>query len=171
MAVTPKYTAPAKGSKSFPGEEVGALGWTAKVLTSYAKPVIIPQRPPSAAAATLADLMVSLERSWRREWRGWLRLCHTPWGTQDLHQSFPQDKLLTRAAGASSQERRIRRTQSGAATQEEKELFVWPVHTCFLFQVLIPERKEKGSMFCTVCWRRISENHREGNTENIVRLP
>lgn len=113
MAVTPKYPASAKGSKSSPGEEVGALGWTAKVLTPYAKPVIIPQRPPSAAAATLADLMVSLERSWRREWRGWLRLCHTPWGTQDAHQSFPQDKLFTRAAGASSEERRIRRTQSG----------------------------------------------------------
>lgn len=41
----------------------------------------------------------------------------------------------------------------------------------FLFQVLIPERKEKGSMFCTVCWRRISENHREGNSENIIRRP
>lgn len=41
----------------------------------------------------------------------------------------------------------------------------------FLFQVLIPERKEKGSMFCTVCWRRISENHREGNIESIIRLP
>lgn len=62
-AVTPKYPVPAKGSKSSPGEEMGALERTAKVLIPFAKPVIIPQRLPSAAAATMADLMVSLERS------------------------------------------------------------------------------------------------------------
>lgn len=62
-AVTPKYPVPAKGSKSSPGEEMGALEWTAKVLIPFAKPVIIPQRPPSAATATMADLTVSLERS------------------------------------------------------------------------------------------------------------
>lgn len=77
---------------------------------------------------------------------GWLRLCHTSPGTQyPLRTSCSPEQLrhLPRKEEPSI-------PNPGLATQEEKELFAWPVHTCFLFQVLIPKRKEKGSMFCTV---------------------